>query len=240
MSEDLYQALLKIQEAGQQPMWACVSCDSATAKLQKIANAQEKRMDGVEKAQEELKVQQEKAETREQARDRKIEQQEKELRELREKVDMMAEDTGSNALKEMDEWESKNNNLVFHYILEGREREGTGKKEEDIAAVQRVLDYLKVKVVVKDEIRLCRRMGEVKGRGEGQEEDPRPLLVGFKYRNVVEEILANCPNLRNAREETLRSVSIVKDLTLKQRKNEEEMKKRVMRKNVTTFLKCWW
>ena len=68
-------------------------------------------------------------------------------------------------------------------------------------------------------------MGDVKGRGEGREEDPRPLLVGFKYRNDVEEILANCPNLRKAREETLRAVSIVKDLTLKQRKNEEEMKK---------------
>ena len=68
-------------------MWACVACDSATAKLQKIANAQEKRMDGVEKAQDELKVQQEKAETRELARDRKIEQQEKELTELREKGD---------------------------------------------------------------------------------------------------------------------------------------------------------
>ena len=71
-------------------MWACVACDSAIAKLQKIANAQEKRMDGVEKAQDELKVQQEKAETRELARDRKIEQQEKELRELRERVDKMS------------------------------------------------------------------------------------------------------------------------------------------------------
>ena len=49
----------------------------------------------------------------------------------------------------------------------------------------------------------------------------------------MKEILANCPNLRKAREETLRAVVIVKDLTLKQRKNEEEMKKRVMRKNLT-------
>jgi hypothetical protein len=56
MSEDLYTALQKIQEAGQQPMWACVACDSTTAKLQKIAYAQEKRMDGFEKAQDELKV----------------------------------------------------------------------------------------------------------------------------------------------------------------------------------------
>ena len=233
MSEDLYTALQKIQEAGQQPMWACVACESATAKLQKIANAQEKRMDGFERAQDELKVQQEEAETREQARDRKIEQQEKELRELREKVDKMAEDTGSNAIKEMDERESKNNNLVFHHILEGREREGIAKKEEDMAAIQKVLDYLKVKVVVREATRLCRRLGEVKGVGEGREEDPRPLLVGFKYKNDVEEILANCPNLRKAREETLRAVSIGKDLTLKQRKNEEEMRKRVMRKNLT-------
>lgn len=233
MSEDLYTALQKIQEAGQQPMWACLACDSATAKLQKIANAQEKRLDGVEKTQKELKDQQEKAEAREQARDRKMEHQEAELRKLREKVDKMAEDTGSNAIKEMDERESKTNNLVFHHILEGREREGIDKKEEDMASVQKVLDYLKVKVVVREETRLCRRMGEVKGRGEGQEEDPRPLLIGFKYRNDVEEILANCPNLRKAREETLRAVSIVKDLTLKQRKNEEEMKKRVMRKNLT-------
>ena len=29
----------------------------------------------------------------------------------------MAEDTGSNAIKEMDERESKTNNLVFHHIL---------------------------------------------------------------------------------------------------------------------------
>ena len=87
MSDDLYAALQKIQEAGQQPMWACVACDSASVKLQKIANAHEKRMDGLEKGQEELKVQHEKAESRELARDKKIEQQEKELRELREKVD---------------------------------------------------------------------------------------------------------------------------------------------------------
>ena len=127
----------------------------------------------------------------------------------REKVDKMAEDTGSSAIREMDERQTKNNNLVFHHILEGRGREVIDRKEEDMASVQKILDYLKVNVVVREGIKFCRRLGEVKGREEGRDGEPRPLLVGFKFVKDVEEILANSPSLRKAREETLSSVSIV-------------------------------
>ena len=77
----------------------------------------------MEKTKEELRIQQKRAEIGEQERDRKLEQQEKELKELREKIDKMGEDSGSNAIREMDEREGKSNN-----ISEGKDREGTARK----------------------------------------------------------------------------------------------------------------
>ena len=59
----------------------------------------------MEKTKEELRIQQKRAEIGEQERDRKLEQQEKELKELREKINKMGEDSGSNAIREMDERE---------------------------------------------------------------------------------------------------------------------------------------
>ena len=70
------------------------------------------------------------------------------------------------------------------------------------------------------------------GDGEG-ERDPRPILVGLVHRYHSEIILENCWKLSEVEDPVLRAVSIVKDLTARQRAGEKEMYKEAARKNIS-------
>ena len=87
---------------------------------------------------------------------------------------------------------------------------------------------------MEQDIKSVRRLGARTREGHEQEaRGPRPILVVFVHRYHAEVILESCWKLSEANDPELRAVSIVKDLTLKQRAREKEIYKEVARKNLS-------
>ena len=90
--------------------------------------------------------------------------------------------------------------------------------------LQELADVINVAVKVEDAVKVARRLGAKKG-GESQ-----PLLLVFKNKQDREKILTNAPKLDKAGE-PWKQVNIVVDLTQRQRKEDDEVKKEVEKKN---------
>ena len=82
-------------------------------------------------------------------------------------------------------------------------------------------------MISKPEMKFSRRIGE---KHEGQE--ARPLLVGFDSVQTIETILERSHRLSRSSHEGLREVTIVPDLTTRQRKDEQENLVDVKKKNL--------
>ena len=134
-------------------------------------------------------------------------------------------------MREMDERSAKENRLVFHRV---GEEDARVRIAFDKRIGQQILNHLGVEIGVEQDIKSVRRLGA--RTREGHEEEargPRPILVVFVHRYHAEVILESCWKLSEANDPELRAVSIVKDLTLKQRAREKEIYKEVARKNLS-------
>jgi hypothetical protein len=100
--------------------------------------------------------------------------------------------------------------------MDGRRRmENDKKKLDDIFTI------LDVSVAAENDVEFCRRAGERSDR-------PRPLIVGFYMEWSKEIVLKHAKRLINS---NMSEVTIVPDLTEKQRKAEKELEGEAARKN---------
>ena len=68
--------------------------------------------------------------------------------------------------------------------------------------------------------------------GRKEEGKSRPLLLIFKHREDRDRLLDRAPRLSKNNDEYYRNISIVPDLTMKQRKMEQEMFKKAEQQNL--------
>ena len=80
--------------------------------------------------------------------------------------------------------------------------------------------------------KFARRLGPRPDDTDGERGDPRPLLVGFTHRHHTELITENSWKLSESDNPAIRQVSVVSDLTIRQRAGEKEMLREVARKNL--------
>ena len=164
-------------------------------------------------------------------RDHKLECQQKEIDQLKDQLVKLGE---SSILREMDERVGKENNLVFHRVEESWDSESKVRIEFDKLAIQQILDLMEVEMTVEKDIKFVRRLGARGGNMDTGKREPRPLLIGLIHRHHSEGIPQNSWKLGKANNVVLRSVSVVKDLTLKQREGERELYKEAASKNLVT------
>ena len=137
-------------------------------------------------------------------------------------------------MREMDKRASKENNLVVHRVREADVVDSRWRIAYDKRVIQGLLDELGVDIGVEQDIKFVRRLGARSSDGDGEGESyPRPILVGLVHRYHSEIILENCWKLSEVEDPVLRAVSIVKDLTARQRAGEKEMYKEAARKNIS-------
>ena len=134
--------------------------------------------------------------------------------------------SGAKILKEVEERKSREANLVFYGIPEGAGERAEVRREEDEKRVN--LGLQEIGMISGYEVKFSRRIGEKLERHEA-----RPLLVGFESVQTSEAILERANRLSRSTHEGLREVTIVPDLTMKQRKDEQEKIVEVKKKNLT-------
>lgn len=119
------------------------------------------------------------------------------------------------------EREARKDNIIIFQLAEPDENITIGqkRKEKDGEALSDVLNDIGVKVDLKDDIKFWVRTGE---KSEKQDK-PRPLLVGFRDNAKKSEVFTKARNL--AKSQRFKNISIVNDLTKRQREEDEELKK---------------
>ena len=225
VSEEEFRMCLKWKDLKGTDIWTCSPCESANENLDKRVKEVNAKVEEVKKDLKEIGDKQDQAEIREQLRDTKVDTQAAEITALKERMALLEANSGDKVLREVEERKTKETNLVFYRIPEVEEERGEVRREED---EKRVRFSLKEIGASQMGIKFSRRIGEKLG-GQG----PRPLLVGFDSVQTTEDILEKCPKLSKSTHAGLREVTVVRDLTLKQRKDEQGKLADIKKKNLT-------
>jgi hypothetical protein len=127
-----------------------------------------------------------------------------------------------NLCDEMQEREVRRMNLIIHGVDEQPDevRGNQERMEKDKDRCEKIFKAINARTK-KEDLRFCRRIGE---RGT----DPRPIVIGLENEEEKRHILGRARELRNSR---FKDVSIVPDLTRKQRNREARMKDEAEEKN---------
>ena len=234
LSTEKFEMIAKWTEDGSQSPWKCQSCDNAGAKLLKMVTVLSSRVGENEKKLEVQAGRMDRVEDKSKLQDSRLDSQGREIKELKEQLAKLGDMGGPSVVREMDERSLKENNLVFHRVLEAGEEDARKRIDYDKGTIQQLLNVLEVDIGVEQHTKFARRLGPRTGDTEGEERRvPRPLLVGFTHRHHTELILENSWKLSEADNMAIRTVSVVRDLTLRQRAGEKEMHKEAARKNLS-------
>jgi hypothetical protein len=235
LSAEVFGLITKWAELGQESPWKCQSCERAGSKILKIVDALSSKVVENEKVLTVHSGRLDRVEDKEKVQDMRLDCQEKEIKDLREQLIKIGDLGGPSLVREMDERNQKQNNLIFHRVLEARGGDAKSRIHHDRQATQQLLNAMGVglEVGVESLIKTVRRMGARSSDtvGEG-ETDPRPMLVGFAHQFHSELVLENSWRLAEADNMSMRSVSVVKDLTMMQRAGERELHKEAAKKNL--------
>ena len=215
----------KCEDSGMASPWSCSVCSSAFAKLDKSVKQVVTRVAVVETRTDSLE------ETTASLKDENVSLK-KEMTALKEKMkefeNKASDNSGERVLEEVSERDSKERNLVVHKCFEsemGVEEEAQG---DDLRSIQGLLNEIGLRdMVARDALIGWRRLGQKKDDGQS-----RPLLLIFKNRTDRDKLLDRAPRLSHNKEEDYRNISIVADLTMKQRQMEQEMFRKAQRLNL--------
>lgn len=196
--------------------WACKACRSSSAKLNKKINEIYKKVETLEEEQKDTKKE---VET--------IKDDVKTVNSRIDKIDTTCKNAAESAqeamFRELKDREEKKNNLIIHNLPEpGPEcTKGLDRKYADQKTLAELLSAIDCSLNLEQDLKFMRRIGEKK-------EEPRPLVVGFHTTSAKSNVLKNAPAIHDT---DFFEVSIAPDLTLRQRKEDEEVYKQCEAKN---------
>ena len=208
-------------------IWTCTACESANENLDKKVKEVNAKVEEIKKDLKLMEEKQDQADLREQLRDTKVVSQATELEALRERMAKLEADSGAQTLREVDDRKSRETNLVFYRIPEVDKAERVEvRKEGDEKRVRLVLREIGASSTI--QMKFSRRIEE-----KHDEQEARPLLVGFDSVQTKDSILEKSHMLSRSRHEGLKEVTIVPDLTARQRKDEQDKTIEVKKKNLS-------
>ena len=218
MSEELFKILAEPERFGG-VCWNCDSCLASIARLERKVVDVEKRVKEVETlatktAGDLKKVDDEVA----------ILRRELETEKAKSRAEAGAREERFITGEELREREGRRCNVLMHRVKEPAQTFKTmeERRNQDMEECKRIFTTMGMESSEgNDDIRFCRRIGEAG-------EEPRPLVVIMRTKELKRSILEKARNLRDT---VYQEVGIVPDLTLKQRREEQNMAEEVEKKN---------
>jgi hypothetical protein len=204
----------QVKESGS-AYWVCRPCQQFGQRIKHQINETNKRLDENEKKTEDNR-------RRLDGGDKRMDQLEKEMRKMADRMDREGTEKEDKLCDEMQEREVRRMNLIIHGIEEPPERVRINRErlEMDKTRCEQLFVAMKARTK-KEDLRFCRRLGE-KSTG------PRPLVIGLETEEEKRHILARARNLHGT---AYHDISVVPDLTKKQRAREAKMKQEAEERN---------
>ena len=213
LSEILFNELNSHYKKNGFSFWPCKSCRVASQKLDAKIRQVDKKVDALsEKVQENTD---------------NISEIAGKVATLENATPTVTPDIENGVFEEIRERELKRDNIVLHQVPEPEASVTAGKdrKEKDMNTLMDILKDVNVKVDPVKDIKFCHRAGEK----PKDNSTVRPLIVGFKTTDKRNEVLTKSRNLKESANHS--AVSIVPDLTKRQRKEEENLRAEAEKKN---------
>jgi hypothetical protein len=207
LTNDFFNALAEQYKLTKRTYWACRACST-------YAEGMSHRLREVsEKADEAIRVGQENSS--------EIVKLKEEVEKEKERADRNAKKLEAEMMEEMTRREERRRNIVIHGLKEPVAAEGRKRMEEDRKKLDEIFTIIDVNVHESSDVEFCRRVGE-------KSEKARPLVVGFFTEWAKETVLKYTKNLA---ESEMSEVTIVPDLTEKQRRAEKDLLAEAERRN---------
>lgn len=228
LTEALFEHLTTLKEVHKiEHHWSCTQCrgvlseinkrlkfvEVKVGKLEKRADNQDEKMSDVSKKLE------------------KVEDSVDDLKkQKKEDNDKVIRDSQDLVFKEMAEMKAKELNLIVHNLEEpGADiKKGMDRKDYDSETLKDLTDTMKSTMKPETDLKFSARTGEMDFSKTDPITNPRPLLLGFKTIESREEFLKSAFNLKTTKFE---HISIVADLTARQRRNEKDMRDECKKRN---------
>ena len=195
--------------------WHCPSCEASTERLAASIKLVETRLNGVE---DRLGAAEEKSKLVEAKADNALL--------IAEQARAAAENASGDITKvvfeELSKREDKKSNIILHNVGESDSTDLAESKKWDEDSFNNITEAIGVNLKYQECATFSRRLGM------GNRDRARPLLIGLKTEEQKAAILGCASKLATTH---LRGVSVVPDLTKKQREMDEEVRREADRKN---------
>ena len=222
LGQQEYELYLGLSLLGNPDLWQCTTCKVGMGDLGlrweqtgKLVAENTVRIEKIE-----TKI--EKQEARGDKFENELKKAKEELAEIKENMNAVKEDAMKMSMAEIGEREGNRNNIVIHRVPESTSTEPSERQAHDLEMLQIILKELGLSNFISAELRegikFVRRIGEKKNK---EEQEARPLKVGFTYYSDKERLLQSARNLNQIPD--LRHITIANDLTEVQRKEENSM-----------------
>jgi hypothetical protein len=197
----------QVKESGS-AYWVCRPCQNFGQRIKHQFAETNRRQDEMEKKTDNLAKRLDNT-------DKNMDEMKRELKRLAERMDTDGGEREDRLCDEMQEREVRRMNLIIHGIEEPPERIKNSRErlELDKERCEQVFTAMKARTK-KDDLRFCRRIGEKNAA-------PRPMVIGLETEEEKRHILAKARNLQGT---AYSDISVVPDLTKKQRSREAKMK----------------
>lgn len=220
ISEDMYKLILATVESSSSHCWCCRVCSAMVKSLRKSVIALEKQYQELD--------------SRVTENSSKINSMGDTVEEVKQSVDQIKKQSvednkriQNEVFLEIKQRDTRKKNLVFHKLTEpDKGLLGEDRKKQDRKQVQEILDSIKVNLSVEADTKFMYRVGEPPK--DSSSSRTRPLIVGFHEQDKCEQILKKVHQLKNT---SFKHVTIVKDLTSKQREEEIELRCEAEKRN---------
>ena len=214
ISDELFNFLLE----GEGVCWNCNSCLASSARLERTVIAFEARL-----KENEMVTAKTVGEVKRVDEDLAQLRREFEAEKVKNREAAKNKDDHYVAREEYRERESRKMNVILHRVKEpGDELRTTEeRKQQDMAECTKIFTSLMMEEEARNDIKLCRRIG-VRGQ------DPRPMVVVLRTEATWSKILEMAKNLKDTK---FNNVGIVPDLTVQQRREEDQLFEEVTRRN---------
>ena len=216
LSDVLFRELVHQAENNGGTFWSCKSCRSASTKFNRQITEIYKKVEDLEQGHHEIRSE--------------VEAVKGSVKEVDSKVDKMIESNSKASEKFQDEVfaelrdrEERKKNIIIHNLDEpGQDvTRGIDRKKEDHSSVITLLTFLDCLDKPEEEVKFVRRIGE-------RSTTTRPMLIGFRSSASRDKVLRNAHKLSGSR---YVDTSLIPDLTKRQRKEDEEVRKFCDEKN---------
>ena len=227
VTQEEYVMFVKLLELRKEDLWTCMTCASGISVVNKKVSENSALIGKIDKRLEQVEGKQDLQEEKQKSSNIEMGKLKEELASMREDMERMKENSGTAALREIDDRTARQQNIIIHRVPESGHDNARDRMGADQDAVQIIINAIGlIQINVKDAVKFVRRRGKL----DTSKSEPRPLQVGFRYQADQEKVLSNSRHL--AENKKLEHVSIVRDLTDMERKKEREMASLSKRKNL--------